>query len=98
MPTIHFLNVKSGDCSIIEHYSGHKTVIDICNAQLGGLESVRDYLRQCIYDSVAEWQARAKTARIDSDTIKLLKDRLLRVPLEMESHAAGEEAPDEPAS
>lgn len=32
MPTIHFLNVKLGDCSIIEHYSGHKTVIDVCNA------------------------------------------------------------------
>lgn len=54
--------------------------------QLAGAESVRDYLRQCIYDSVAEWQARAKTSTIDSDTIKLLKDHLLRVPLEMESH------------
>lgn len=64
--------------------------------QLGGLESVRDYFRQCIYDSVAEWQARAKTSRIDSDTIKLLKDRLLRVPLEMESHTADEEAADQP--
>lgn len=33
MPKIHFLNVKDGDCSIIEHYSGHKTVIDVCNAK-----------------------------------------------------------------
>ena len=33
MPTIHFLNVKEGDCSILEHYSGHKTVIDVCNAK-----------------------------------------------------------------
>lgn len=33
MPTIHFLNVKEGDCSIIEHYSGHKSVIDVCNAK-----------------------------------------------------------------
>lgn len=32
MPTIHFLNVKDGDCSIIEHVSGHKTIIDVCNA------------------------------------------------------------------
>ena len=61
--------------------------------QLAGTESVRDYLRQCIYDSVAEWQARAKASRIDSDTIKLLKDRLLRVPLEMESHDDGSEPP-----
>jgi len=33
MATIHFLNVKEGDCSVIEHNSGHKTVIDVCNAK-----------------------------------------------------------------
>ena len=33
MSTIHFLNVKEGDCSIIEHSNGHKTVIDVCNAK-----------------------------------------------------------------
>ena len=33
MATIHFMNVKEGDCSIIEHNSGHKTVIDVCNAK-----------------------------------------------------------------
>lgn len=39
MATIHFLNVRSGDCSIIEHDSGHNTVIDICNATAPGLIS-----------------------------------------------------------
>ena len=63
--------------------------------QLAGAESVRDYLRQCVYDSVAEWEARAKAATLDPDTVKLLKDHLLRVPLEMESHAA--ETPRPPA-
>ena len=33
MARIHFLNVKDGDCSIIEHNSGHVTVIDVCNAK-----------------------------------------------------------------
>ena len=33
MPTIHFLNVKEGDCSIIEHTSGRVSVIDVCNAK-----------------------------------------------------------------
>jgi len=32
MPIVHFLNVKQGDCSLIEHSSGHLTVIDVCNA------------------------------------------------------------------
>lgn len=31
--TFHFLNVKDGDCSIIEHASGHVSVIDVCNAR-----------------------------------------------------------------
>ena len=34
MATIHFLNVKEGDCSIIQHISGHVTVIDVCNASI----------------------------------------------------------------
>ena len=33
MPRIHFLNVKDGDCSVIQHYSGRVTVIDVCNAE-----------------------------------------------------------------
>ena len=33
MATIHFLNVKEGDCSVIEHISGHVSVIDVCNAK-----------------------------------------------------------------
>ena len=33
MPIVHFLNVKEGDCSIIQHYSGRVTVIDVCNAK-----------------------------------------------------------------
>ncbi|MEZ6104465.1 MAG: hypothetical protein R3E01_36470 [Pirellulaceae bacterium] len=30
--TLHFLNVKEGDCTLIEHGSGRKTVVDVCNA------------------------------------------------------------------
>ena len=33
MAIIHFLNVNNGDCSVIEHKSGHVTVIDVCNAK-----------------------------------------------------------------
>ncbi len=34
MPRIHFLNVKQGACSIIEHISDRVTMIDVCNARL----------------------------------------------------------------
>lgn len=33
MATIHYLNVRQGDCSVIEHNSGRVTVIDVCNAK-----------------------------------------------------------------
>lgn len=33
MPVVHFLNVREGDCSIIQHGSGRVTVIDVCNAR-----------------------------------------------------------------
>ena len=33
MSVVHFLNVKEGDCSIIEHTSGHISVIDVSNAR-----------------------------------------------------------------
>lgn len=32
MPNFHFLNVRSGDCKIIQHASGRVTMKDICNA------------------------------------------------------------------
>ena len=38
MGKIHFLNVKQGSCSIIEHPSNRTTVMDVCNA-----ESVSSY-------------------------------------------------------
>lgn len=34
MSRFHFLNVKNGDCSIIEHDTGHVSIIDLCNARL----------------------------------------------------------------
>jgi competence protein ComEC len=33
MAIIHYLNVKEGDCSVIEHNSERVTVIDVCNAK-----------------------------------------------------------------
>ena len=52
--TFHFLNVKDGDCSIIEHGSGHVSVIDVCNAErvTTGM-SVSEF---------AYWTKRARTA------------------------------------
>lgn len=69
-----------------------KEVIIIVNAahphwlQLDNALSVLNYLRHCIYDGVAEWQAKKYVdKKVDPDTIKILKDRLLRLPLDIEN-------------
>jgi histidine kinase/DNA gyrase B/HSP90-like ATPase len=64
-------------------------------AELKGAEGVLNYLRHCTYDGVAEWQARHKASNLDPETIKILKDRLLRVPLEMKMHEAFEGAEED---
>jgi hypothetical protein len=60
--------------------------------QLRGAESVLEYLRQCTYDALAEWQAGNKVSRFDADTVKWLKDGFLRLPMEMEQHQADRDA------
>lgn len=52
--------------------------------QLKGSDGVLNYLRHCVYDGIAEWQAKHKAASLNPNTVKYLKDRLLRVPFEIE--------------
>lgn len=65
--------------------------------QIRGAEGVLNYLRHCVYDAVAEWQCRRMAAPLQSDTIKMLKDSLLRLPSEIEQDAAAV-APPTPAA
>ena len=51
--------------------------------QIVGSEGLLNYLRHCTYDGIAEWQARRHQAALDPNTIKVLKDRLLRLSLEI---------------
>ncbi|GIK41176.1 MAG: hypothetical protein BroJett011_50090 [Chloroflexota bacterium] len=58
--------------------------------ELKGSDGVLNYLRHCTYDGIAEAQARdrsARSARINPNTVKLFKDRLLRIPLEIEQNS-----------
>ena len=49
---------------------------------LEGENAVTNYLRHCVYDGVAEHRA-AGINRLESDTVKLLKDTYLRVSFEL---------------
>ncbi len=59
--------------------------------QLKGSDGVLNYLRECTYDAIAEWKAQQKAGRMDPTTIKIIKDRLLRIPYEIEMHESDPE-------
>ena len=56
---------------------------------LEGENSVVNYLRHCVYDGVAEHRA-ARKKRLESDTVKILKDNYLRVAFELLQNAEDE--------
>jgi len=55
-------------------------------SQLRGPEGVLNFLRHCVYDGISEWSARNQSSTIDPDTIKMYKDKYLRLPMEIEKH------------
>lgn len=61
MPTVHFLNVCDGDCSIIQHGSGRVSIIDICNGQASVQKAVKSSL-ESLLASYAESASRTAKA------------------------------------
>lgn len=53
--------------------------------QITGAEGVLNYFRDCTYDALAEWKAR-RAQQLEPHTVKLFKDRFLRVGLSIETH------------
>ncbi len=49
-------------------------------AELRGSEGLLNYLRQCVYDGLSEWKCRRADVGIEPDTIRVIKDSLLRLP------------------
>jgi hypothetical protein len=75
---------------IIESTESETSVIVIINlahphwSQLTNAESIANFIRHCTYDGVSEWKAYFATGEIHPDTVKLIKDNLLRIPLRLE--------------
>jgi len=72
---------------LIESTESATSVIVIINlahphwSQLTEDESILNFIRHCTYDGVSEWKAFHATGKILPDTVKLIKDNLLRIPL-----------------
>ena len=52
--------------------------------EIEGSRGVLNFLRHCVYDGVSEWQAWKKHGKTMPDTIKFIKDQLLRIPFEID--------------
>jgi hypothetical protein len=50
-------------------------------SQLTKAESILNFIRHCTYDGVSEWKAYIMTGEIEPNTVKLIKDNLLRIPM-----------------
>lgn len=57
--------------------------------QLEGPAGIVNYLRHCVYDGIAEWKASQQQSKIDPNTVKKIKDGLLRISFSIEMHAGG---------
>jgi len=79
---------------IIEATKSESSVVVVINlahphwSQLTQNESILNFIRHCTYDGVAESKAYFVTGKIESDTVKLIKDNLLRIPMMLRSGAA----------
>jgi len=76
---------------LIESTESSTTVIVIINlmhphwAQLTEDESILNFIRHCAYDGVSEWKAFRATGRLEPNTVKLIKDNLLRIPMMLQN-------------
>lgn len=63
-------------------------LINMSHPHLQQVESnaLVNYFRDCVFDAIAEWQARTMAQTTDPGTIKRLKDALLRLRFAIEMH------------
>ena len=52
-------------------------------AVVHGSDGLVNYLRQCVYDALAQWKAERGQQETTPEMMRMLKDRLLRIPMEL---------------
>jgi len=93
-------DMSPNDPYVVADAPGETGVIVIVNMRhphvrdLVGAEGVLNFLRHCTYDAIAEWKAQQRMADLDPDTVKLIKDGLLRVSMQIEMHGPADSEED----
>lgn len=55
--------------------------------ELKNIDGFLSYIRHCVYDGLSEWRASKKHGRISHDTVKFIKDQLLRLPFDISNNS-----------
>jgi len=83
---------SSADPYVVSESTAANQILVIINfnhphlQQIQGSENLVNYFRHCTYDAIAEWQANRLRSDTSPATIRLIKDRLLRIPYEIQMH------------
>jgi hypothetical protein len=85
-------DLSPNDPYVVSDSAHEGTVVVVVNmrhphfGELRGSDGVLNFLRHCVYDSLAEWKVRRNATAPDPDTIRLVKDGLLRISMKLEMH------------
>lgn len=60
-----------------------------------GPAGYNDYVRQCVYDAIAEFKAANMHGKVEAHTVRFYKDNLLRTPYKIHDEANDPESSSE---
>ncbi|CAN5456572.1 hypothetical protein BH11ARM1_BH11ARM1_12900 [soil metagenome] len=63
-------------------------------SQVRGTDGFANYLRHCVFDSVAEYKTVLQRGEVHPNTVRMYKDGLLRVPIQIEERIDDEDFED----
>lgn len=84
-------NLSTNDPYVYQESARPNEVIVVINGNhphlgtITGADNLTNYLRHCTYDAIAEWKALRLQGRVDSATVRKIKDDLLRIGLNIRS-------------
>jgi hypothetical protein len=85
-------NKSQNDPYVISEASQEDRVVVVINMAHPHVNTIDEngllnYFRHCMYDALSEWRARNQAASIEPSTIRRLKDRFLRLAMDIELNA-----------
>ena len=88
---VYLERLSANDPYVLSEIPGHEVIVVINKnhphwSQIEGESGSLNFVRHCVYDALAEWQAKKITSMIDPETVKSFKDGFLRIPMKIENH------------